>query len=72
MTLNSLLLTYIGGPTALLEFGGARFLTDPTFDPADGEYLTGPVTLHKLSAPGNQRRKCEAGGLRVTESRPSR
>ncbi|MFC7650008.1 MBL fold metallo-hydrolase [Streptosporangium lutulentum] len=25
-------LTYIGGPTALLEYGGVRFLTDPTFD----------------------------------------
>ena len=28
---------YIGGPTALLEFGGLRLLTDPTFDPAGGE-----------------------------------
>jgi hypothetical protein len=26
-------LTYIGGPTALLEVGGLRLLTDPTFDP---------------------------------------
>jgi len=31
-------LTYIGGPTALLELGGLRILTDPTFDPAGGEY----------------------------------
>ena len=29
-----------------------RFLTDPTFDPAGGEYTTGPVTLRKLVGPG--------------------
>jgi L-ascorbate metabolism protein UlaG (beta-lactamase superfamily) len=27
----------LGGPTALIEFGGLRFLTDPTFD-APGDY----------------------------------
>jgi L-ascorbate metabolism protein UlaG (beta-lactamase superfamily) len=26
-------ITYIGGPTALIEIGGMRLLTDPTFDP---------------------------------------
>ncbi|GAA4972891.1 L-ascorbate metabolism protein UlaG (beta-lactamase superfamily) [Nonomuraea thailandensis] len=25
--------THIGGPTVLIEFGGWRLLTDPTFDP---------------------------------------
>src|SRR5205823_9473282 len=30
--------TYIGGPTALLEWHGLRFLTDPTFDPAGTDY----------------------------------
>jgi L-ascorbate metabolism protein UlaG (beta-lactamase superfamily) len=40
-----------GGPTALLELGGLRLLTDPTFDPPGGEYTTGPVTLRKLAAP---------------------
>jgi L-ascorbate metabolism protein UlaG (beta-lactamase superfamily) len=44
-------LTYIGGPTALLEFGGARILTDPTFDPAPGDYPSGPATLRKLTGP---------------------
>jgi L-ascorbate metabolism protein UlaG (beta-lactamase superfamily) len=44
-------ITYIGGPTCLLEFGGVRLLTDPTFDPAGGEYTTGPVTLRKLAGP---------------------
>jgi L-ascorbate metabolism protein UlaG (beta-lactamase superfamily) len=46
-----LAVTYIGGPTALLEFGGLRLLTDPTFDPAGSEYRHGPVTLRKLSGP---------------------
>ncbi len=45
-------ITYIGGPSCLLEFGSIRFLTDPTFDPAGGEYTTGPVTLRKLAGPG--------------------
>jgi len=43
--------TYIGGPTVLLEIEGVRFLTDPTFDEAGGEYTTGPVTLKKLAGP---------------------
>jgi L-ascorbate metabolism protein UlaG (beta-lactamase superfamily) len=47
----NLRLTYIGGPTALLELGPYRLLTDPTFDPAGGEYPSGPVTLRKLSGP---------------------
>src|SRR5215471_7911165 len=46
-----LTLTHIGGPTALLEFGPLRLLTDPTFDPAGGAYKSGPATLRKLSAP---------------------
>lgn len=44
-------MTYVGGPTALLEFGGLRFLTDPTFDPPGSDYPTGPVTLHKTGGP---------------------
>lgn len=43
--------TYIGGPTILVEFGGLRLLTDPTFDAGGGDYPTGPVTLRKLSGP---------------------
>lgn len=34
----------VGGPTALLEFGGLRWLTDPTFDPP-GEQPRGLVKL---------------------------
>ena len=43
-------LTLIGGPTALVEFGGFRFLTDPTFDDP-GEYRLPHTTLTKTSRP---------------------
>jgi len=43
-------LTLIGGPTLLIEIGGFRLLTDPTFD-APGDYQSGPVTLHKIEGP---------------------
>ncbi len=43
--------TYIGGPTALFDFDGVRLLTDPTFDPAGGEYPSGPAILRKLIGP---------------------
>jgi len=43
--------TYIGGPTAILELGGFRLLTDPTFDPAGSEYPTGLYTLRKIQGP---------------------
>ena len=48
---SPLTITHIGGPTALLEFGQVRLLTDPTFDPAGSEYRSGPATLRKLSEP---------------------
>jgi L-ascorbate metabolism protein UlaG (beta-lactamase superfamily) len=51
MDTPGLRVTYIGGPTALLEFGGIRLLTDPTFDPAGTEYKSGPATLRKLAGP---------------------
>jgi L-ascorbate metabolism protein UlaG (beta-lactamase superfamily) len=38
MGLEGLRMTYIGGPTALIEIAGYRLLTDPTFDPAGGVY----------------------------------
>jgi L-ascorbate metabolism protein UlaG (beta-lactamase superfamily) len=43
--------TYIGGPTALIELGSLRFLTDPTFDPAGTEYPTPAYVLRKTNAP---------------------
>jgi L-ascorbate metabolism protein UlaG (beta-lactamase superfamily) len=50
MSQGQLQATYVGGPTALFEWHGFRFLTDPTFDPP-GEYTNGPVTLHKVTGP---------------------
>ncbi len=45
-------LTHVGGPTALIEAGGWRLLTDPTFDPAGGRYSFGWGTgSTKLAAP---------------------
>lgn len=40
--------TYLGGPTALIEYAGLRILTDPTFDPpgsydSDGDALVKTV-----------------------------
>lgn len=43
-------ITLIGGPTALIEVGGFRLLTDPTFD-GPGEYMLPHVTLKKTSQP---------------------
>jgi L-ascorbate metabolism protein UlaG (beta-lactamase superfamily) len=46
----SLTLTLIGGPTALIEIGRLRLLTDPTFDPP-GLYRETPVRFEKTSGP---------------------
>ncbi len=48
---DRMILTYIGGPTVLLEVGGLRLLTDPTFDPAAEEYRTNEYTLRKTAGP---------------------
>lgn len=48
---GGLRITYIGGPTALLEWEGLRFLTDPTFDPSGSEYPTLSYTLRKTQGP---------------------
>ncbi|WP_326836877.1 MBL fold metallo-hydrolase [Amycolatopsis rhabdoformis] len=40
----------IGGPTAVVEYAGARFLLDPTFDEPQ-TYHYGPVTAVKLTGP---------------------
>ncbi|CAL9614184.1 hypothetical protein SUDANB58_05703 [Streptomyces sp. enrichment culture] len=39
----------LGGPTALIEYGGLRFLTDPTFD-APGTYPSGLTKTAPASA----------------------
>jgi L-ascorbate metabolism protein UlaG (beta-lactamase superfamily) len=48
----SVRLTHIGGPTALIEVGGWRLLTDPTFDPPGHDYKFGWGTgSRKLAGP---------------------
>lgn len=45
-------ITHIGGPTVLIEVGGLRVLTDPTFDPPGGDYRFGWGTgSTKLAGP---------------------
>jgi L-ascorbate metabolism protein UlaG (beta-lactamase superfamily) len=44
-------LTYVGGPTALIEWDGVRLLTDPTFDPAGETYVLPAYTLAKTQDP---------------------
>jgi L-ascorbate metabolism protein UlaG (beta-lactamase superfamily) len=40
-------MTYISGTTLLIEVGGLRLLTDPTFDPKKTNYITDSVKLSK-------------------------
>ncbi|WP_051341755.1 MBL fold metallo-hydrolase [Pseudonocardia spinosispora] len=49
-TTTGITMQLIGGPTALIEIGGLRLLTDPTFDPP-GDHPVGQRTLVKTSAP---------------------
>jgi L-ascorbate metabolism protein UlaG (beta-lactamase superfamily) len=44
-------ITHIGGPTALIEIGSLRLLTDPAFDPAGTQYIAGPKVITKLTNP---------------------
>jgi L-ascorbate metabolism protein UlaG (beta-lactamase superfamily) len=41
---------YVGGPTALIEVGGVRLLTDPTFD-GPRQYPIGTRVLTKTAGP---------------------
>jgi L-ascorbate metabolism protein UlaG (beta-lactamase superfamily) len=50
--MSALTITYVGGPTALLEVAGLRLLTDPTFDPAGRKYNFGwGTSSRKLQDP---------------------
>jgi len=46
-----LTVTLVGGPTALLEYGGLRLLTDPTLDPAGTGYELPTYALRKTKGP---------------------
>jgi L-ascorbate metabolism protein UlaG (beta-lactamase superfamily) len=48
-------ITYIGGPTALLEYAGLRIVTDPTFDPPQAYAEPGSSTLVKTAGPALSR-----------------
>ena len=49
---ESIRLTHIGGPTVLLEIGGVRILTDPTFGAPGRRYRFGWRTSSvKVGAP---------------------
>jgi len=46
-------LTHVGGPTVLVEVGGWRILTDPTFDPPGRRYRFGwGTSSRKVAGPG--------------------
>ena len=49
--MSTMTVTYIGGPTALLEYAGLRILLDPTFDPPQ-TYESDGENLVKTTAPG--------------------
>jgi L-ascorbate metabolism protein UlaG (beta-lactamase superfamily) len=49
---TSFKVTYLGGPTAILEIGGLRIMTDPTLDPP-GVYHSGVLVHEKLRGPAN-------------------
>jgi L-ascorbate metabolism protein UlaG (beta-lactamase superfamily) len=49
---NDVAVTHIGGPTALIEVGGWRILTDPTFDAPGRRYAFGwGTSSRKLTGP---------------------
>jgi len=47
--------TYIGGPTAILEYAGLRIVTDPTLDPPQVYEEPGTTTLVKTAGPAISR-----------------
>ena len=50
--MSEIRITHIGGPTVLIEVGGWRLLTDPTFDPPGKRYNFGWGTFsRKLAGP---------------------
>lgn len=50
--MSSPFVTFVGGPTVLLEYAGLRLLTDPTFDPPGSYDDPGSTPLVKTAGPG--------------------
>lgn len=48
-------ITWIGGPTALIDYAGLRIITDPTFDPPQSYEESGQSTLVKTAGPALSR-----------------
>lgn len=51
MLADEINIRYIGGPTALFQIGGLRFITDPTFDEKNSVYESEGIKLQKLGDP---------------------
>ncbi len=51
---SEIAVTYLGGPTAILEYGGLRFLIDPTFDEPQTYEDPGSTPLVKTRGPAMQ------------------
>jgi pimeloyl-ACP methyl ester carboxylesterase len=49
------LITHVGGPTVLIEVGGWRLLTDPTFDAPGGKYAFGYGTDNHVDYANDER-----------------
>lgn len=46
--------TYLGGPTIILEIGGCRLMTDPTLDPAGETFMINNIPAYfKTQGPAN-------------------
>ncbi len=50
--MSEMAITYIGGPTAILEYAGLRLMTDPTFDSPQRYVEPGSTELVKTAGPG--------------------
>lgn len=49
---NPINVTYLGGPTVILEIGGLRIMTDPTLDPSGTLFpISAAASIEKLSDP---------------------
>jgi L-ascorbate metabolism protein UlaG (beta-lactamase superfamily) len=49
--MSTMTVTYVGGPTAIVEYAGLRILLDPTFDPPQ-TYESDGESLVKTAGPG--------------------
>ena len=61
--MSNVRMTHVGGPAALIEGGGWRLLTDPTFDPPGKRYAFGwGTSSRKLTGPAATLAEAKAAG----------